>query len=169
MWIIQDKIFGDETESVIYFEHGKLCQDLRIESILEIINADRKEKDKLDGKRVGKLLKTLKLSTGRIKTHGSNRDTSALIFEWAQLQNLFISFSLSPFPENTAPQTPQHDKPINNNSLFGAQTNKVKNHCAPNKLNHSNGYDVGAFGAQTNQETGANAENNGKLPVEEVL
>jgi hypothetical protein len=159
------EIILDENDQIqIFFEHGKLCLDLRVEQISEKINADRSDKKKLDARTIGTILKDLKLTTKKIKTQGQHRDKRALIFECEQLQKLFLSFALSPFPENACPHCPQNIKPNNNNGLRGDKQIYSDLDLSPNNSNYINNYAVGDVGDKQNTQTTAQAKANAFVP-----
>lgn len=162
---IHEIIFDENGKVQILFDHGVLCQDLRVEQILEAINADRKEKDKIDARRMGQLLnRNFKLKTKKIDVRNEHRDKKALIFDCQALGKLFENFSLSGFPEDACRQCRQDA--INNadNDLAGDKQNLDGKDLSPNKSNKDNSYEVATSGDKSFEENREKENNSHTSP-----
>lgn len=95
-----------------------LCEDLRIEKIVSMLNHERKERDQLNSKYIGKKLSGLGLRSAQILTRKSDyHKKSAVNFDSHRLGVIFRNYGL-PIPFNfSLDQLDQDDKPNQGSNL----------------------------------------------------
>jgi len=132
-----------------YVENGTLA----ISKIVENVNADRSEKEKLTPQRIGRVIKSLGIKSA--KKHGG---VKAIFYDENQINNLQVSYGLTPYPEQTSPMSPrypgdtQHTENIEENSgdlldTFQPKvTTKVSTLTSANHCKNEGDGDVGDLG-----------------------
>ncbi|MDA2920646.1 DUF3854 domain-containing protein [Desulfobacterota bacterium AH_259_B03_O07] len=146
---IESDVIQAITECEDYVENGTLA----ISKIVENVNADRAEKEKLTPQRIGRVIKSLGIKSA--KKHGG---VKAIFYDENQINNLQDSYGLTPYPEQTSPMSPrypddtQHTENIEENSgdlldTFERKvTTKVSTLTSPNHCKNEGDGDDGDLG-----------------------
>lgn len=138
---------------------GEICEKLRVEKLLSMINANRPKE--IAAQYFGKVLLGLGLHTKKITRRSSeHRLKKAVIFDRNTLINLFKNFKL-PFPDNfNVTNVTKNDKPINNNGLTVVTLTEKSadgaSQCYQSNLSNSATYGTGNIGNIKNPETNGN-------------
>jgi len=103
---------------------NELCEHLRIEKIVSMLNDERSQKDQLNSRYVGKKLSSFGLRSSQILSRKSDyHKKSAIRFDAHRLKIIFKNYGLPVPAEFSLDQLYQNNKPNNNNGLSWSNGN----------------------------------------------
>lgn len=131
-------------------EQDELCEELRVEKLLEMLNYDRKKKE-ISSQYFGKLLSGLHIKTKKILTHKSSyRQKKAIIFDYERLGYLFKIHNLPVTKEFNVTNVTElnnsnndNDLPLVTNETVSVNSNGQRHQV---KLTNNNSYENGDIG-----------------------
>lgn len=108
---------------------NQLCEDLRAEKIVLMLNDSRKDRDHLNEKYVGRKISSFGLHSKQIKKRASDYyNKSAVIFDSHRLAVIFNNYGLPVPADFSLDQLDQSDKFNVNNNLTWSKENQTSNY-----------------------------------------
>lgn len=145
---------------------GELCEHLRIEKIVSMLNADLSQKDQFNSRYIGKKLSSFGLRSSQILTRKSEyHKKSAILFDAHRLKVIFKNYGLPVPPDFSLDHLDQDDKILIDKGLSRSKENSgesvEKDHLDQDKSNEYNNNGEWSKWSKENSGKGVGIKTNG--------
>jgi hypothetical protein len=145
---------------------GELCEHLRIEKIVAMLNYERNSKDEFNSRYIGKKLSSFGLRSAQILSRKSDyHKKSAVRFDAHRLQVIFKNYGLPVPPDFSLDQLDQNGKSLTDNDLSRSKGDftEAGNKSHSDQTNHNKHNNNGEWSkwSKDNSEIGVAVKTNG--------